>query len=206
MARKIVTQELVTETAEAIVAEGTEPSLLAVQSRLGGGSFSTVKRYIDAWKQQRAQAAPDAPPEVDAKGLEFARTLWVLASQKAKVDADSKVSQAHAELTAVRGELSEATNEISRLEAVEAELRATIEQQHGKIRETELALIEAQTIAQRAAALDQMLTTTRAELDAARKEATQQSVAAARASGEVDALGAQLRELTAALKPSKSAK
>jgi hypothetical protein len=54
MARQIVTQQAVTEVADALVAEGLDPSIMAVQSRIGGGSYSTVKRYLDVWKQERA--------------------------------------------------------------------------------------------------------------------------------------------------------
>ena len=74
MARQIVTQQAVTEIADALAAEGLDPSILAVQSRIGGGSYSTVKRYLDAWKQERAQvhaAATDTPPAIQSKGQEF---------------------------------------------------------------------------------------------------------------------------------------
>jgi hypothetical protein len=72
MARQIVTQHAVNEAAEALILEGSEPSILAVQSRIGGGSYSTVKRFLDVWKQERAEAAtaaPDTPPEVQALSL-----------------------------------------------------------------------------------------------------------------------------------------
>lgn len=44
MARQIVTQQAVTEAAEALIVEGAEPSIVAVQARIGGGSYSTVKK------------------------------------------------------------------------------------------------------------------------------------------------------------------
>lgn len=204
MARQIVTQHAVNEAAEALILEGSEPSILAVQSRIGGGSYSTVKRFLDVWKQERAEAAtaaPDTPPEVQTKGQEFARAVWTLASREAQREAQQAKDEAHAEVVAVRGELAEATTEIARLEGVESEQSVTIEQQHAKLREVELSLAEAQTQARRVAELEKSLAEIRAELDASRKEATDKAVDAGRLAGEAEALRAQVRELMAAIKP-----
>lgn len=204
MARQIVTQNAVTEAAEALIVEGAEPSIVAVQARIGGGSYSTVKKFLDVWKQQRAEAAtaaPDTPAEVQAKGQEFARAVWALASREAQAEAQQAKDEAQAEVAAVRGELAEATNEIARLEAVEAAQAATIDQQEAKLREVELALAEAQTQARRVGELEKSLADLRAELDASRKEATDKAVEAGRLAGESDALRAQVRELMDALKP-----
>lgn len=204
MARQIVTQQAVTEAAEALILEGAEPSIVAVQARIGGGSYSTVKKCLDVWKQQRAEAAtaaPDTPAEVQAKGQEFARIVWALASREAQAEAQQAKDEAQAEVAAVRGELAEATNEITRLEGVEASQAATIDQQAAKLREVELALAEAQTQARRVGELEKSLADLRAELDASRKEATDKAVEAGRLAGESDALRAQVRELMDALKP-----
>lgn len=204
MARQIVTQQAVTEAAEALIVEGAEPSIVAVQARIGGGSYSTVKKFLDVWKQERAEAAtaaPETPAEVQAKGQEFARIVWALASREAQAEAQQAKDEAQAEVSAVRGELAEATNEIARLEGVEASQAATIDQQAAKLREVELALAEAQTQARRVGELEKSLVDLRAELDASRKEATDKAVEAGRLAGESDALRAQVRELMDALKP-----
>lgn len=204
MARQIVTQNAVTEAAEALIVEGAEPSIVAVQARIGGGSYSTVKKFLDVWKQQRAEAAtaaPDTPAEVQAKGQEFARAVWALASREAQAEAQQAKDEAQAEVAAVRGELAEATNEIARLEGVEAAQAATIDQQAAKLREVELALAEAQTQARRVGELEKSLADLRAELDASRKEATDKAVEAGRLAGEAEALRAQVRELMDAIKP-----
>lgn len=204
MARQIVTQQAVAEAAEALIVEGAEPSIVAVQARIGGGSYSTVKKFLDVWKQQRAEAAtaaPDTPAEVQAKGQEFARAVWALASREAQAEARQAKDEAHAEVAAVRVELADAHNEITRLEGVEASQAATIDQQAAKLREVELALAEAQTQARRVAELEKSLADLRAELDASRKEATDKAVEAGRVAGEAEALRAQVRELLDALKP-----
>ena len=204
MARQIVTQQAVTEAAEALIVEGAEPSIVAVQARIGGGSYSTVKKFLDVWKQQRAEAAtaaPETPAEVQAKGQEFARIVWALASREAQAEAQQAKDEAHAEVAAVRVELAEANNEIARLEGVEAAQAETIDQQAAKLREVELALAEAQTQARRVGELEKSLADLRAELDASRKEATDKAVEAGRLAGEAEALRAQVRELMDALKP-----
>lgn len=204
MARQIVTQQAVTEAAEALIVEGAEPSIVAVQARIGGGSYSTVKKFLDVWKQQRAEAAtaaPETPAEVQAKGQEFARIVWALASREAQAEAQQAKDEAQAAVAAVRVDLAEATNEIARLEGVEAAQAATIDQQAAKLREVELALAEAQTQARRVAELEKSLADLRAELDASRKDATDKAVEAGRLAGEGEALRAQVRELMDAIKP-----
>ncbi len=204
MARQIVTQQAVTEAAEALIVEGAEPSIVAVQARIGGGSYSTVKKFLDVWKQQRAEAAtaaPETPAEVQAKGQEFARIVWALASREAQAEAQQAKDEAQAEVAAVRVELAEATNEIARLEGVEASQAATIDQQAAKLREVELALAEAQTQARRVPDLEKSLADLRAELGTSRKEATDKAVEAGRLAGEAEALRVQVRELMDAIKP-----
>ena len=204
MARQIVTQQAVTDAAEALIVEGAEPSIVAVQARIGGGSYSTVKKCLDVWKQQRAEAAtaaPETPAEVQAKGQEIARIVWALASREAQAEAQQAKDEAQAEVAAVRVELAEANNEIARLEGVEASQAETIDQQAAKLREVELALAEAQTQARRVPELEKSLADLRAELDASRKDATDKAVEAGRLAGEGEALRAQVRELMDAIKP-----
>jgi len=204
MARQIVTQQTVTEAAEALIVEGAEPSIVAVQARIGGGSYSTVKKFLDVWKQERAEAAtaaPETPAEVQAKAQEFARIVWALASREAQAEAQQTKDEAQAEVAAVRVELGEANNEIARLEGMEAVQAETIDQQAAKLREIELALAEAQTQARRVPELEKSLADLRAELDASRKDATDKAVEAGRLAGEAEALRAQVRELMDAIKP-----
>jgi len=74
MAKALVTREAVFEAADALAAAGDDPSILAVQGQIGGGSYSTVKRFLDAWKAERKSAAPviEVPPDVAARGEELA--------------------------------------------------------------------------------------------------------------------------------------
>lgn len=87
-----------------------------------------------------------------------------------------------------------ATTEIARLEAVESTQATSIEAQHAKLREVELALADAQSQARRVPELEQGLAQLRLELEAARKESTDKAVEASRLAGEADALRAHDRE------------
>lgn len=206
MARQIVTQQAVTEVADALLAEGLDPSIMSVQSRIGGGSYSTVKRYLDAWKQARAEvhaAATEIPPAIHAKGQEFAQVVWALASKAAQQEAQAIKDGAKAEVAAVRADLANANTEIARLESVESAQVATIEAQLAKLREVELALADAQAQARRVPELEQSLAQLRTELQACRQDATDKAVEAGRLAGETEALRTQVRDLMAAIKPKK---
>ncbi len=54
MAKALVTREAVFEAADVLAAAGDDPSILAVQGRIGGGSYSTVKRFLDTWMDRIA--------------------------------------------------------------------------------------------------------------------------------------------------------
>lgn len=205
MARQIVTQQGVSEAADALVHEGLEASIVAVQARIGGGSYTTVKRYLDAWRQHRvddALKAPETPVSVQARANEFARSVWALAWGEAQVEVLSVKESAVSEIAAVRKELTEASSEISRLEAVEAAHVSALSEQGEKLRVTELALAEAQTQARRVSELEQTVSELRSALNAANKEATEKAVEAGRLAGEAESLRRQIKDLFGAA-PSK---
>lgn len=203
MTRAIVTAEAVSAVADALVAEGLEPSLVLVQSRLGG-SYTTVKRYLDAWKQARAQADAadtDTPAVILAKGQEWARSVWALAKREAQVQVQSMKEDARAQVEMLQADLAGAMAEITRLEGSETAQAATIEAQQIQLRGLELSLIQAQALASRVPELERALGEVRTELEAVRQQATEHAVQAGRLAGEAEALRAQVRELMAAIRP-----
>ena len=195
MARKLVTEELVAQIAENIVGECGDPSIIEVKERLGGGSFTTIKRYLDVWKQRSAEAksaTPDTPPEFEAKALQFARSVWSLASRLANDEAKLVKDQAAASVAAAKDELDLALREISRLERIESEQSELIEQQQAELHRNELALVEVRVQVSRVAELEQTLAV-------CRDEATTKGEKYSRLSGETEALRGQVRDLVAAL-------
>ena len=166
MPKALITLENVAEAADALTQAGSEPSIVNVQARLGAGSYTTVKRYLDTWKQQRAaqpSAAVSMPPEIEARAQEALRTLWTAASGLAQQETQSVKEQAHAEVTQARQELSEALGEITRLEQAEADLTRRLDEERAKAHELELANASLKTQAERATRLETELETLRRE-------------------------------------------
>lgn len=206
MAKAIVTREAVFEAADALAATGDDPSILAVQGRIGGGSYSTVKRFLDAWKAERKPAAPaiEVPPDVAAHGEALVRSLWGaahgLAEQRiaeVKAEAEQQVRQARAELQA-------AEQTIARMEVEADQAAQQLDAAQQQIDEARAALEEARTAARIAEArtteqegvitdLRRQVTQHREELDAARAQAMDQ----ARLAGELTALRQQLQDQAA---------
>ena len=124
MARAIVTDEAVVAAAEQLVADGEEPSIIRVQELVGGGSYSTVKRYLDAWKAQRQVPATSvqAPREIMERAAEFGRLLW----QAAAALAAQEVAQVREE---VRRQVVQAREAEAEGERAITLLESQIEQQ-----------------------------------------------------------------------------
>ncbi|MFY9974020.1 MAG: DNA-binding protein, partial [Chromatiaceae bacterium] len=84
MPRPGVAREQVFETADALVREGQNPTVVAVRSRLGGGSPNTITPLLAEWKalHERGQAAslPPVPEPVEA----VMRQVWGAAWQQAQ--------------------------------------------------------------------------------------------------------------------------
>ncbi|GBU09108.1 hypothetical protein AwWohl_02460 [Gammaproteobacteria bacterium] len=145
MAQKIITQEIVAQVAQDLLNEGTEPSSNNIQKRVGGGSFTTVKRYLDIWRHQQSvpkMIALEIPAELEEKGFELVKTLWNIAMLNAQKDLSAARNEAKAEVGAIKEELFEAMNEIARLELNEVEQGNHIEQLQNQYREIELAFAE----------------------------------------------------------------
>lgn len=78
MARTIVTKDLVFEAIEELLKNNEDPSIINVRKNIGGGSYSTIKLYIDEWLIQRKllDNQVPVPDELSAKVKEFASGLW----------------------------------------------------------------------------------------------------------------------------------
>lgn len=193
MARAIATESAVFKAANDIFSEGNEPSVLEVRERVGGGSFSTVKQYLDAWSEHRELAklaADSTPPEIEAKGREFAHVVWSRAFTQAQNEVDQVRKQAEINVNIIEVKLAEATVEIGRLERIEAEQNKTNRQLKVELRSTELALAESKARADRAGDLEKRL-----------ENAVQDAKADAKMLGELNgenlALRAQIKALQA---------
>lgn len=142
-----ITKEDIYAAADALVAEGKNPTLANVRKALGGGSFTTISEGVAAWKEDRtAQPAPlqEPPPapvaekfsgllaEVWAAALGMANAR--LASERealeaARVELEDERRQAADLAAQVSADLDQANQVRERLASeLDAALAAGIEQ------------------------------------------------------------------------------
>jgi hypothetical protein len=125
MARAGVTREQIFETAEALVNEGQSPTVVAVRTRLGGGSPNTIAPWLAEWKalndSRQAAGVPAAPEPVEA----VLRQVWGVAWKEAQGQLETE----RAALTRLREEIAkeraEMLAEIGRLDGELGYLRPT---------------------------------------------------------------------------------
>jgi DNA repair exonuclease SbcCD ATPase subunit len=174
MAKPIVSRDAVFEICSIMVKEGVEPSILTIQARLGGGSYTTVKRFLDEWRKTQSEnpaATLDIPPEVSLKGDELSRVIWSTATQLAEKNVQNVKEQALAEASNARQELANALNELQRLERIEVDQTQALEEKTHHIRELELKVATLEVEAKRVAELQSELDTLRASFARAEQEA-----------------------------------
>lgn len=149
MARPGVTREQVFETADALVREGQNPTIVSVRQRLGGGSPNTITPLLAEWKAlhdaQQVATLPPVPEPVMASLRQVWGTAWqhaqghLTGEREALVQARKAMEQERAEMLAEIGRLDgelEAATEAARVarETIEAE-RQIHERTRGEARE-----------------------------------------------------------------------
>jgi len=166
VAKKIADRDTVFAVADQLQSEGVDPSIIAVQERIGGGSYTTIKRLLDEWHaaKKESSVAVEIPKEVSARGEELVRGIWSAANLAAQKEVQAVKDRAAEEIEAHVNELSAAQGEIARLEAVEEEQAAEIEKLNARVRELELKCAALDVDARRAASLQADLDSTRGRL------------------------------------------
>ena len=200
MSKKIVTEDLVVQAAQALTDESVEPTTKKVQERIGGGSFSTVQRYLEPWRHKQEQLSMiDLPSEIKDEATRFAVTAWELASRLASAEVLAIKKQAASDQAATRTELQDAYTEIARLEAVATEQAAELDTRESARQQTEIELSQLRVELGRLRTVEDALQDSRAAL-------AEKSEEVARLKGESEALRAQLSALLArlpAIQPNK---
>jgi chromosome segregation ATPase len=104
--------------AAALAAQGRRPTLAAVRTALGGGSFSTIGEALKTWHAPAVQEPQDqAVPEALTDGAaRMAAALWVQATEQAQqgiADARRELEQQRTTLEAQRQEAVEAADALA---------------------------------------------------------------------------------------------
>lgn len=196
MAKQVATEEAVFTAADALVAEGKEPSLKVVQERTGG-SYTTVKRHLEAWEAKRKGeiAAVDLPADIEARGREFVQALYAHALRDAKAAVAEPLALAEAARDKAESERADAEAEVARLEGVEQEQAGRLEALTQRVRELEMSTAAQQATIQEKAAAAARLEAQLAEAQSA-LAARDQELAGLRASAKtVEGLQGQLEAL-----------
>lgn len=199
MVKKVVTQESVFAAADAIVAEGKDPSFKMVQERTGG-SYTTIKPYLEAWEAERRKAPVVAlPAEVESQGREFVQRLYAQALRAANEAVAEPLAEAQLARDKAKELLATAEGEVARLEELEQAQATKIDEQAARLHEMELAAAALQaTLQEKSAALARL----EAQLEQAHRDLAErdQELAAMRASSSaVSGLQSQLEQLQRAV-------
>lgn len=200
MSKIIATDSAIAAAIEAIVAEGQEPAIKAIQERIGGGSFTTVAKGLERWRAER-EATSAVPTEIQDRTRRFLGSIWAVASEVAQRDVDAIRAQAHDQVAQVGKDLDEARHEIARLEAANAAQEARLDAQSTELLANQEALTQARIQAARLPVLEQELADARAELKTLRTVAEDRGASVARLTAERDAAQAQVRDLLALVRP-----
>jgi hypothetical protein len=133
MAKAVVTQELVFQVAESLVAQGVTPTILNVQDGIGGGSYTTVKRYLDQWREAapKQRRPVELPETAVAKLMNLGCEFWGLLDEQAGQQVEAIRAATGEEIAAIQAQLDQAEQAIAKLEAErdQAESRAVEQEQ-----------------------------------------------------------------------------
>ena len=208
MAKPVVTEERVFEVADALTERGEDPTILSVQATIGGGSYSTVKRYLDVWKEagRKRRAAVALPDAAVDRLMALGREFWSLleeraAQQVAQIRVAAREEVAGLELQTRQAEqaidtLERAKEALEQLgserEGANQALHKELQSQHeiATAAEAKSAQLEARVVDSKAE-LERVLKQLESErqaAEAARAEAKTAVVENARLAGELTAL------------------
>jgi hypothetical protein len=183
-----ITVQDIHATADRIAAEGQQPTLAAVRSALGGGSFSTISDGMKSWKlaQKSVLIREPAPADIIERMTGFAAEVWslaqclanerFLAERQALAESRCEMEQIQREAVCLADQLaSEIEQQKLRIEKyqVQADQNMTMAQD---LAVAETALIEVRKRADELAELFNQERTARIESDE-RRGIAEQSVA-----------------------------
>ena len=125
-----LSREDVDAAAERIRHEGRPVSTVAVREKLGGrGSYTTIQRYLEAWRESQAAGASAEPAKVPASVTEAltraGAEVWSRALDWAAREVATEKDRWTNEMAGRDRELQEASDEMARLEGELETQRAT---------------------------------------------------------------------------------
>ncbi len=170
--QQVVNQQAVDAAADAIVAAGGKPTFRLIQQRVGG-SFTTLKPMLADWEARREkgeESAVEVPDALLARGADLVRTIYAEVAQQARVESEAVRKDAEVRVSAMKGELSEATEEIARLEVLSSSRTEELEALREANRALELKVGRLEERAEQATRFEDELREARAGLSKAEQQ------------------------------------
>ncbi|MFG6464026.1 DNA-binding protein [Roseateles sp. DXS20W] len=196
MTRSIATEASVWAAADALAAEGTEPTLDGVLARLGGGSRSTAAPHLRTWFARRDElAAVVVPDEVAARGGAFIRELFATAQRLAHEAVDEPHRHTKAALKSANAQLADADAQIARLEKVEQGHLDELARHAERIRELEIGMAAQQAMTQEKTLVIERLDDQLRQVQQVLNERTQEVAALRATAATAEALEGRLETL-----------
>ena len=116
MARPGVTREQVHQAADEIAAEGQNPTVMSVRTRLGGGSPNNITPWLGEWREAHERTKAEILPQLP-EGVEGAmRQVWALAWKAAQAQLEGERDALATARKDIERERAEMLTEIGRLD------------------------------------------------------------------------------------------
>lgn len=144
-----ISEDDVKSATEALKAAGRAVSIIAVREKLGGrGSYSTIKRHLDAWKTADLStdgSTTEFPKELLASHSEGLTLIWHTAVAKAREMVAAELAEQARQNKEQQIALTEATEEIDLLERTVSARNDNLKDIDLKMRRLEDELVEVRT-------------------------------------------------------------
>lgn len=143
--RTNLNRESVFAECDQLLTAGVTPTLRVLQERLGG-SYTTLRPFLQSWKDARRSDSAHASPVPQAlldRGHDLVRLLYADVTKSYTSQAEQLRTACAAEIDAMRRDLAEATQEVARLEGEVASRTLRAEGLEREVAETRAQLLSA---------------------------------------------------------------
>lgn len=200
MTKVVATLEVVWAAADALAAEGTEPSVVTVRTRIGGGSHTSIAAHLRAWFERRDELASlKVPEELLSRGNSFVRELFASALRTAHDLVAEPLQRAQLALKTAHTHLADAEAEVARLEKVEHQQADELARRGERIHALEVAIGAQQATTQEKSAVIARLESQLEQANRAHAESAQELGTLRAASKSAEALEGRLETLQRSL-------
>ena len=131
-------QEDVNAVADQLVAEGVEPTILKVRERIGGGSATTINKYLKVWREGRP-AKKTAPVEIPSELSVLLTRIIEQARSAGRAEIEGDHARMQGEFETISEAAEKMEGEIAELVEKNSALAAERDQKEGRIAELEKA-------------------------------------------------------------------